>query len=102
MKTNKLPKSAWSDSQEAGSQSQQSSSFSDCYLHSELTKSSAQQTDNVSHAASNDASYRDDLVDEIASSRYSQPAPTQVSLQDNYLQDNYFGYKKVSKKPAKI
>ena len=97
MKTNKLPKSAWSDSQEAGSQSQQSSSFSDCYLHSELTKSSAQQTDNVSHAASNDASYRDDLVDEIASSRYSQPAPTQVSLQDSY-----FGYKKVSKKPAKI
>ncbi|WP_348549640.1 lipocalin family protein [Psychrobacter sp. KFRI-CH2-11] len=97
MKTNKLPKSAWSDSQEAGSQSQQSSSFSDCYLHSELTKNSAQQTDSVSHAASNDASYRDGLVDEIASSRYSQPAPTQVSLQDSY-----FGYKKMSKKPAKI
>ena len=80
MKTNKLPKSGWSDSQEAGSQSQQTSQSSSHYLD----KDNAQKTG----YASNDASYNhDELNDEYSSH----------SVKNTSSQDSYFGYKSAVK-----
>ncbi|MBH0087153.1 lipocalin family protein [Psychrobacter sp. SCQQ22] len=80
MKTNKLPKSEWSDPQEAGSQSQQTSQSSSYYLD----KDNTQKTD----YASNDASYNhDESNDEYPSH----------SVKDTSSQDSYFGYKSVVK-----
>ena len=59
MKTNKLPRSAWTDSQAAGSQSQQHGQLSTGYL----TANNLQRTDD----ASNDASYEQELSDLLAS-----------------------------------
>lgn len=75
MKTNKLPKSAWPDSQEAGSQSPQASQSSRYYQKDNNTQTSY---------ASNDSSYN------YASSNddYSHPLADNVSEQDGY-----FGYK---------
>ena len=77
MKTNKLPQSAWSDSQAAGSQAQQLSQSKARYPH-----------DSGQHAnsASNDArydSYDDERSDHLA--------------RDTSLQDSYFGYKSIDK-----
>lgn len=80
MKANKLPKSGWSDSQEAGSQSQQTSQSSNYYLD----KDNAQKTG----YASNDASYNhDESNDEYPSH----------SVKDTSSQDSYFGYKSAVK-----
>ena len=80
MKANKLPKSGWSDSQEAGSQSQQTSQSSSYYLD----KDNAQKTG----YASNDASYNhDESNDEYPSH----------SVKDTSSQDSYFGYKSAVK-----
>ena len=80
MKTNKLPKSGWSDSQEAGSQSQQTSQSSSHYLD----KDNVQKTG----YASNDASYNhDELNDEYSSH----------SVKNTSSQDSYFGYKSAVK-----
>ncbi|WP_201548319.1 lipocalin family protein [Psychrobacter fjordensis] len=84
MKANKLPKSVWSDSQEAGSQSQQTSQPSSYYLN----KDNAQKTG----YASNDASYNhDESNDEYPSH----------SVKDTSSQDSYFGYKNAVKSPLK-
>ncbi|PYE40211.1 lipocalin family protein [Psychrobacter fozii] len=80
MKANKLPKSGWSDSQEAGSQSQQTSQSSSYYL----------DKDNAQKAgyASNDASYNhDESNDEYPSH----------SVKNTSSQDSYFGYKSAVK-----
>lgn len=122
MKTNKLPKSAWSDSQAAGSQSQQTGQSSqhylgkssvrkDCLEKSYLKKGyinkdylvkrhlkadSALQTGH----ASNDASYHYDHFDsandyDSANEEYSKHLATDMSAHDSY-----FGYKRVEKSLA--
>lgn len=81
MKTNKLPKSEWTDTQAAGSQSQQSIPSSDYRRHSYVT----QQTEN----ASNDASYsHKDAKNERSDNEYSD-----YLAEDNVLSHNYSGYK---------
>ncbi|BFM02360.1 hypothetical protein Psyaliredsea_10070 [Psychrobacter alimentarius] len=75
MKTNKLPKSAWPDSQEAGSQSPQASQSSRYYQKDNNTQTSYASNDSsYNHASSNDD--------------YSHPLADNVSEQDSY-----FGYK---------
>ena len=111
MKTNKLPKSAWSDSQAAGSQSQQTGQSSQHYLGKNcleksylkkgyinkdylvkrhLKADSALQTGH----ASNDASYHYDHFDS-ANEEYSKHLATDTSAHDSY-----FGYKRVEKSLA--
>ncbi len=111
MKTNKLPKSAWSDSQAAGSQSQQTDQSSQHYLgrncleksylkkgyinkdylvKRHLKAESALQTG----YASNDASYHYDHFDS-ANEEYSKHLATDTSAHDSY-----FGYKRVEKSLA--
>ena len=111
MKTNKLPKSAWSDSQAAGSQSQQTGQSSQHYLGKNclgksylkkgyvnkdylvkrhLKADSALQTG----YASNDASYHYDHFDS-ANEEYSKHLATDTSAHDSY-----FGYKRVEKSLA--
>ncbi|MDX2372709.1 lipocalin family protein [Psychrobacter sp. PP-21] len=81
MKTNKLPKSEWTDTQAAGSQSQQSIPSSDYRRHSYVT----QQTKN----ASNDASYsHKDINNERSDDEYSD-----YLAEDNVLSHKYSGYK---------
>lgn len=81
MKTNKLPKSEWTDTQAAGSQSQQSTPSSDYRRHSYVT----QQTKN----ASNDASYsHKDAKNERSDNEYSD-----YLAEDNVLSHNYSEYK---------
>ncbi|MEN6670772.1 lipocalin family protein [Psychrobacter sp. B38] len=80
MKTNKLPKSAWSDSQEAGSQSQQASQSSSAYLND----NDKRQTSD----ASNDSSYNPGSANDDYASYLAETAP---------LQDSYFGYKSADK-----
>jgi len=81
MKTNKLPKSEWTDTQAAGSQSQQSILSSDYRRHSYVT----QQTKN----ASNDASYsHKDINNERSDNEYSD-----YLAEDNVLSHNYSGHK---------
>ena len=117
MKTNKLPKSAWSDSQAAGSQSQQTGQSSQHYLGKNcleksylkkgyinkdylvkrhLKADSALQTGH----ASNDASYHYDHFDsahdyDSANEEYSKHLATDTSAHDSY-----FGYKRVEKSLA--
>ena len=117
MKTNKLPKSAWSDSQAAGSQSQQTGQSSQHYLGKNcleksylkkgyinkdylvkrhLKADSALQTGH----ASNDASYHYDHFDSAndynsANEEYSKHLATDTSAHDSY-----FGYKRVEKSLA--
>ena len=117
MKTNKLPKSAWSDSQAAGSQSQQTGQSSRHYLGKNcleksylkkgyinkdylvkrhLKADSALQTGH----ASNDASYHYDHFDsandyDSANEEYSKHLATDTSAHDSY-----FGYKRVEKSLA--
>ena len=117
MKTNKLPKSAWSDSQAAGSQSQQTGQSSQHYLGKNcleksylkkgyinkdylvkrhLKADSALQTGH----ASNDASYHYEHFDsandfDSANEEYSKHLATDTSAHDSY-----FGYKRVEKSLA--
>ncbi len=80
MKTNKLPQSAWSDAQEAGSQSQQTNQSRSYYLNDE----DSQQTG----YASNDASYHHDKMNNQDSNRLATSTSSQ---------DSYFGYKSLVK-----
>ena len=117
MKTNKLPKSAWSDSQAAGSQSQQTGQSSQHYLGKNclgksylkkgyvnkdylvkrhLKADSALQTG----YASNDANYHYEHFDsandyDSANEEYSKHLATDTSAHDSY-----FGYKRVEKSLA--
>lgn len=98
MKTNKLPKSAWSDSQAAGSQSQQTSQPSQPHLTKNYLKKGQinkghLKTDKPSEAgnASNDASYHYDHYDS-ANDEHSNHLVTDTSAYDSY-----FGYKSVKK-----
>lgn len=86
MKTNKLPKSAWPDSQAAGSQSQQTKS-SQHYLDKNYLKKGYRKTDNTSQSsnASNDASYHNDSANDMS--------VDDVAL-NTLATDNEFGYKK--------
>ena len=85
MKTNKLPQSAWSDSQAAGSQSQQISQ----------SKARYQNNDNGQHAntASNDASYGNASND---SENYNDEHSNHLA-EKSFLQDSYLGYKRIDK-----
>ena len=98
MKTNKLPKSAWSDSQAAGSQSKQTSQPSQPHLTKNYLKKgqmnkSHLKIDKPSEAgnASNDASYHYDHYDS-ANDEHSNHLVTDTSAYDSY-----FGYKSVKK-----
>ena len=82
MKTNKLPKSARSDSQEAGSQSQQTNQSSSYYLDDNKRSQTG--------SASNDSSYNH------ASSNDEYPDHP-ITLETS--QDSYFGYKSANKSP---
>lgn len=86
MKTNKLPKSAWPDSQAAGSQSQQTKS-SQHYLDKNYLKKGYRKTDNTSQSsdASNDASYHNDSANDMSVDDVALKAPAT---------DNKFVYKK--------
>lgn len=86
MKTNKLPKSAWPDSQAAGSQSQQTKS-SQHYLDKNYLKKGYRKTDNTSQSsdASNDASYHNDSANDMPVDDVALKAPAT---------DNKFVYKK--------
>lgn len=122
MKTNKLPKSAWSDYQAAGSQSQQTGQSSQHYLgKSSLRKDCLEKSylkkgyinkDYLSKGhlkadsalqtgyASNDASYHYDHFDsahdyDSANEEYSKHLATDTSAHDSY-----FGYKRVEKSLA--
>jgi len=87
MKTNKLPKSAWPDSQAAGSQSQQTK-LSQHYLDKNYLKKGYRNTDNNSQSsdASNDASYHNDSANDVS--------VDDVALKASAT-DNEFGYKKI-------
>ncbi|MEO1851303.1 MAG: lipocalin family protein [Psychrobacter sp.] len=89
MKTNKLPESAWTDSQAAGSQSQetiQSNSYNN--------GRHAQQTIN----ASNDANYsHKKLSNENLHGKYSHHLAEAMPSQDSY-----FGYKSADKSLTKV
>ena len=76
MKTNKLPESAWTDSQAAGSQLQQPKQS----LNDNEYGDDTQQT----NQASNDASYNHDS----SNGEYSHHL-----AKDTSSQDSYFGYK---------
>ena len=98
MKTNKLPKSAWSDSQAAGSQSKQTSQPSQPHLTKNYLKKgqmnkSRLKIDKPSEAgnASNDASYHYDHYNS-ANDEHSNHLVTDTSAYDSY-----FGYKSVKK-----
>ena len=106
MKTNKLPKSAWSDSQAAGSQSQQTGQSSQHYLGKSYLEKNYLKKDYLSKShlkadsalqtghASNDASYHyDHFVS--ANEEYSKHLATDTSAHDSY-----FGYKRVEKSLA--
>ncbi|MBE0405398.1 lipocalin family protein [Psychrobacter sp. AOP22-C1-22] len=80
MKTNKLPQSAWSDSQEAGSQPMRTSQSSSYYPNDSKPQTSY---------ASNDASYNHESSNDECSKNIS-------------LQDSCFGYKSAAKSPVKI
>lgn len=112
MKTNKLPKSAWSDSQAAGSQSQQTGQSSQHYLRKDCLEKSYLKKDYLSKGhlkadsalqtghASNDASYHYDHFDSAndynsANEEYSKHLATDTSAHDSY-----FGYKRVEKSLA--
>lgn len=84
MKTNKLPQSAWSDSQEAGSQPMRTSQSSSYYPNDNKPQTGY---------ASNDASYNHDSSND----EYSKNLAKNTSLQDSC-----FGYKSATKNPAKI
>ena len=89
MKTNKLSESAWTDSQAAGSQSQETIQ-SNSYNNSRH----AQQTIN----ASNDANYsHKKLSNENLNSEYSHHL-----VKDTSSQDSYFGYKSADKSLTKV
>ena len=89
MKTNKLPESAWTDSQAAGSQSQQT-----IQSNSYNNGRHAQQTIN----ASNDANYsHKKLSNENLNGEYSHHLADDMSLQDSY-----FGYKSADKSLTKV
>ena len=106
MKTNKLPKSAWSDSQAAGSQSQQTGQSSQHYLGKSYLEKNYLKKDYLSKShlkadsalqtghASNDASYHYDRFDS-ANEEYSKHLATDTSAHDSY-----FGYKRVEKSLA--
>ena len=88
MKTNKLPESAWTDSQAAGSQSQQT-----IQSNSYNNGRHAQQTIN----ASNDANYsHKKLSNENLNSKYSHHLAKAMPSQDSY-----FGYKSADKSLTK-
>lgn len=112
MKTNKLPKSAWSDSQAAGSQSQQTGQSSQHYLGKNCLEKSYLKKDYLvkrhlkadsalqTGHASNDASYHYDHFDsandyDSANEEYSKHLATDTSAHDSY-----FGYKRVEKSLA--
>lgn len=76
MKTNKLPQSAWSDVQAAGSQSQQISQSTTHYLNSD----NVQQTG----SASNDARYN---------SQHQEDRNSMGSTEDTSLENSCFAYK---------
>ncbi|WP_201628038.1 lipocalin family protein [Psychrobacter maritimus] len=112
MKTNKLPKSAWSDSQAAGSQSQQTGQSSQHYLGKDCLEKSYLKKDYLvkrhlkadsalqTGYASNDASYHYDHFDsandyDSANEEYSKHLATDTSAHDSY-----FGYKRVEKSLA--
>jgi len=82
MKTNKLPESAWTDSQAAGSQLQQPKQS----LNDNEYGDDTQQT----NQASNDASYNHDS----SNGEYSHHL-----AKDTSSQDSYFGYKSADKSP---
>jgi apolipoprotein D and lipocalin family protein len=84
MKTNKLPQSVWSDSQEAGSQSQQNSQ-SHRYC---LNGSNGRQTS----YASNDASYNHDVPNDNDLEQVAK---------NTSPQDSNFGYKSANISPLK-
>lgn len=94
MKTNKLPKSAWPDSQAAGSQSQQTKS-SQHYLDKNYLKKGYCKTDNTSQSsdASNDASYHNDSANDMS--------VDDVALNTSAI-DNEFGYKSIKKSKSKV
>lgn len=111
MKTNKLPKSAWSDSQAAGSQSQQTGQSSQHYLGKNCLEKSYLKKGYINKDylvkrhlkadsalqtgyASNDASYHYDHFDS-ANEEYSKHLATDTSAHDSY-----FGYKRVEKSLA--
>ena len=86
MKTNKLPRSVWSDAKAAGSQSQQT----DQPPKHQLNQGEAMQAGNIDHA-SNDASYsHKSCNDEYLDS----------SAQDISSQTSFFGYKSFKKTDA--
>ena len=117
MKTNKLPKSAWSDSQAAGSQSQQTGQSSQHYLGKNCLEKSYLKKGYINKDylvkrhlkadsalqtgyASNDASYHYDHFDsandyDSANEEYSKHLATDTSAHDSY-----FGYKRVEKSLA--
>ncbi|WP_298871240.1 lipocalin family protein [uncultured Psychrobacter sp.] len=117
MKTNKLPKSAWSDSQAAGSQSQQTDQSSQHYLGKNCLEKSYLKKGYINKDylvkrhikaesalqtgyASNDASYHYDHFDsandyDSANEEYSKHLATDTSAHDSY-----FGYKRVEKSLA--
>ena len=117
MKTNKLPKSAWSDSQAAGSQSQQTGQSSQHYLGKNCLEKSYLKKGYINKDylskghlkadsalqrghASNDASYHYDHFDsangyDSANEEYSKHLATDTSARDSY-----FGYKRVEKSLA--
>lgn len=80
MKTNKLPQSEWSDSKEAGSQSQKTSQSNDYYPN----ENNSQQTG----YASNDASYNNKSSNDESSYHLAENVSSQ---------DSYFGYKSADK-----
>src|SRR5699024_7657741 len=93
MKTNKLPKSAWTDSQAAGSQSQQTKS-SQHYLDKNYLKKGYRKTDNTSQSsdASNDANYHNDSANDMPVDDVALKAPAT---------DNEFVYKKIGQNAPK-
>ncbi|WP_296245121.1 MULTISPECIES: lipocalin family protein [unclassified Psychrobacter] len=90
MKTNKLPKSAWPDSQAAGSQSKQTSQPSQHYLDKDYLNKGYLNTKNGSQTsnASNDASYHSDSSDIVS---VNNLAPVKSAI------NNEFGYKNIKK-----
>lgn len=97
MKTNKLPKSAWPDSQAAGSQSQQTNQTkysNQYYLDRNYVKKGYLNTDNTSQTsnASNDASYHNDRSNDMSVNNF-----TPVKSATNHE----FGYKKIEKSVTK-
>ena len=88
MKTNKLPKSAWSDSEAAGSQSQYTDQLSKYQMHQN-------QAIHARHVdcASNDASYHHASCNDAHQDSLSQNISSPIASQSNF-----FGYKSKSAK----